>query len=123
MNDNQTTAGIIGSALLALTGATCCALPIALVALGLGGVVASAASALPWLGVLAEYKAVTFGLTALILGYSWWRIQRSSLCETGERGRLRAQKIILWVISALFAASVFAAYALFPLTLFLDSFD
>lgn len=123
MNDNQTTAGIIGSAVLALAGATCCALPIALVALGLGGVVASAVSALPWLGVLAEYKTVTFSLTTVILSYSWWRLRRSSLCEVGEGERLRIQQIILWAITALFAASVFAAYALYPLTLFLDSFD
>ena len=123
MNDNQTTAGIIGSAVLALAGATCCALPIALVALGLGGVVASAVSALPWLGVLAEYKAVTFSLTAVILSYSWWLLRRSSLCEVGEAKRLRVQQIILWAITALFAASVFAAYALYPLTLFLDSLD
>ena len=86
MSNNQTTAGIIGSALLALTGATCCALPIALVALGLGGVVASAVSALPWLGVLAEYKAVTFGLTAAIPGHSWWRIRRAGLVGMGEGG-------------------------------------
>lgn len=123
MSDNQTTAGIIGSAVLTLTGATCCALPIALVALGLGGVVASAVTALPWLGVLAEYKAVTFSLTAVILSYSWWRLRRARLCEVGEGERLRAQQIILWTISALFAASVFSAYALYPLTLFLDSFD
>ncbi len=123
MNDNQTTAGIIGSTVLALTGATCCALPIALVALGMGGVVASAVSALPWLGVLAEYKAVTFSLTAMILGYSWWRVRRSRLCEVGEGDRLRVQQIILWAITALFAASVFTAYALYPLTLFLDSLD
>ena len=123
MSDNQTTAGIIGSAVLALTGATCCALPIALVAVGLGSVVASAVSALPWLGALAEYKTVTFSLTAVILSYSWWRLRRSRLCDVGEGPRLRIQQIILWVITALFAASIFAAYALFPLTLFLDSLD
>ncbi len=123
MSDNQTTTSIIGSAVLALTGATCCALPIALVALGLGSVVASAVSALPWLGTLAEYKTITFSLTAAILSYSWWSFRRASLCDVGEGRRLRVQRIILWVITALFAVSVFAAYALFPLTLFLDSLD
>ncbi len=123
MSDNQTTTGIIGSAILALTGATCCALPIALVALGLGSVVASTVSAMPWLGTMAEYKTLTFSLTALILGYSWWRFRSSRECEVGEGRRLRIQKIILWVITALFAISLFSAYALFPLTLFLDSFD
>lgn len=123
VNDNQTTAGIIGSAVLALTGATCCALPVALVALGLGSVVASTVSALPWLGELAKYNAITFSLTALILAYSWWRVRRSSQCAAGESRRLRIQQIILWVITALYAASLFAAYALYPLALFLDNLD
>lgn len=121
MSDNQITSGIIGSAVLALTGATCCALPIALVALGLGSVVASTVSTMPWLGTMAEYKTLTFSLTALILGYSWWRIRSSRECEVGEGRRLRVQQIILWVITGVFGASIFAAYALYPLTLFLDN--
>ncbi|MCZ6560117.1 MAG: hypothetical protein O6931_04410 [Gammaproteobacteria bacterium] len=121
MSDNQITSGIVGSAILALTGATCCALPIALVALGLGSVVASTVSAMPWLGTMAEYKTLTFSLTALILGYSWWRFRSSRECEIGEGRRLRVQQIILWVITAVFGASIFAAYALYPLTLFLDN--
>ncbi len=121
MSDNQTTTGIIGSAILALTGATCCALPIALVALGLGSVVASTVSAMPWLGTITEYKTLTFSLTALILGYSWWRFRSSRECDVGEGRRLRVQQIILWVITAVFGASIFAAYALYPLTLFLDN--
>lgn len=42
---------------LALLGTTCCALPIVLVTLGMGSVVASVVSALPVLAWLSQYKA------------------------------------------------------------------
>ena len=71
MTDGKTTTSLIGGAGLALLGSTCCALPIALVALGMGGAVASMMSVAPWLITLSEYKLVTFTATGLIVGYSW----------------------------------------------------
>lgn len=46
----------------------CCAIPIVLVALGLGAVVASAASAAPWLITLSLYKGWMFSVSGLLIG-------------------------------------------------------
>ena len=110
---------------LTLLGTTCCALPITLVALGAGGgAVASMASSLPWLVALSEYKLATFSLTALALGYSWWQIRRlgrSGACSIEDARRLRFQSWVLRVATAVFGASIFAAYALLPIVVWFDS--
>ncbi len=120
MTDRTTTASIISGAGLALFGTTCCALPIALVAFGLGGAVASMVSAAPWLATVSQYKLVTFAVTGLVLGYSWWRVRRVEQCKVDEGKRLRAQKIAIRVSTIVLLISVFAAYALYPLTLWLE---
>ncbi len=120
ITDPKTLGSTITAAGLALLGSTCCALPIALVALGMGGVVASLISAMPWLTDLSEYKGITFTLTGLLLAYSWWRVRRVSQCDVSEGKRLRIQRIVLWTVTFVFVVSVFSAYALFPLTVWLD---
>lgn len=120
MTDGKTTTSIIGGAGLALLGTTCCALPIALVALGMGGAVASMMSVAPWLVTLSQYKLATFTVTGLVISYSWWRIRSFRECEVGERARLRRQKFILWATSIIFVISIFAAYALYPLVRYLE---
>lgn len=110
---------------LTLLGTTCCALPITLVALGAGGAVASMASALPWLVALSEYKLATFGVTAVALGYSWWRVRelrQSGTCSITYARRLRVQSWVLQGATAVFGLSVFAAYALLPLVKWFDHF-
>ncbi len=104
---------------LSLLGTTCCALPIALVTLGAGGAVASLASAAPWLVTLSEYKAATFGVTALALVYAWRRVRSAMQCETADARRLRWQRWVLWGSTSIFAVSVASAYALLPLLLWL----
>ena len=121
MTDGKTTTSLIGGAGLALLGSTCCALPIALVALGMGGAVASMMSVAPWLITLSEYKLVTFTATGLIVGYSWWRVSSVQECDVAERTRLRGQKVVLWATTAVFFISIFAAYALYPLASYLES--
>ncbi len=111
MKDPKTTTNIIGGAGLALLGATCCALPIALVTLGMGSAVASLVSAMPWLTIFSEYKIVTFSFTTIIVTYSWWRIRRVDQCSVADAKKLRIQRVVLWAITAVFLASVFAAYA------------
>ncbi len=105
---------------MALLGATCCALPIALVILGMGSAVASMVSAMPWLTTFSEYKIVTFGLTAIVVTYSWWRVRSVEQCSVADAKKLRIQRVVLWAITAVFLMSVFAAYALYPLALWLD---
>ena len=120
MTDARTTSSLIGGAGLALLGTTCCALPIALVALGLGGAVASVMSVAPWLVALSEYQLATFTATGLVVGYSWWRVCRIQQCEIGEQKRLCRQKALLWATTAIFLISIFTAYALYPLVRFLE---
>ena len=106
---------------LALIGTTCCALPIVLVALGLGSAVASMVAVMPWLTTLSQYKIVTFSLTAAVLLYNHWRLRRLSLCSLADKQRLRWQKTVLLLSTAILLVSVFAAYALLPLTLWLEN--
>ena len=104
---------------LSLLGTTCCTLPIALIALGAGAAVASLASAAPWLVTLSEYKAATFGVTALALVYAWRRVRSAMQCETSDARRLRWQRWVLWGSTSIFAVSLASAYALLPLLLWL----
>ena len=114
-------ASVLSALGLSLLGSTCCALPIALVALGAGGAMASLASAAPWLVTLSEYKVATFSATGLVLGYAWWRVRAASQCDISDAKRLRLQRRVLWASSAIFAVSIFAAYAAFPLVVWLES--
>ena len=114
-------ASVVSAAGLTVLGTTCCALPITLVALGAGGAVASMASALPWLVTLSEYKLATFGVTTAALGYSFWRVGRVAACDIADARRLRLQRWVLRVATVSFALSVFAAYALLPLVMWLES--
>ncbi len=97
----------------------CCALPILLVSLGMGAVVASLVSNLPWLITLSQYKAWVFGVTALILIGSYWCLYRpaktcpieleaAKLCHQTHKWNCRFYwvSIIIWCIGA-FTAFVF----------------
>ncbi len=114
---------------LAILSTTCCALPIALVSLGLGGAVASLFSNVPWLSTMAKYKAVTFTLTAGMLGYCWFALgqlgrkmrRQGAACTVRDRNILKWQKRILVISTILLAISVFAAYALLPLRIWIES--
>jgi hypothetical protein len=109
---------------LTLLGTTCCALPITLVALGAGGAVASAATSLPWLVALAEYKLATFAFTAAALGYSWRQVRslrNATSCSIVDRKRLRVQNWVLRGATGIFVYSVFAAYGLLPLVMWYDN--
>ena len=55
---------------------TCCALPITLVALGLGSAVASMASAAPWLITLSMYKGWIFAVSGTLIIASGWVVYR-----------------------------------------------
>lgn len=117
----KTNSSLLSSFGLALLGTTCCALPIALVAVGLGGVVASLLSALPWLVWLSQYKAITFSLTALLLAYSGWRLHRGGQCDVDAARQRRWQQRFLALSTVLFSLALFAAYALLPITRWLES--
>ena len=115
-----TIAGTASAAGLTLLTTTCCALPIALVALGAGGAVASAASSVPWLLALGQYKYITFSLAALALGYSWWQVKRVTRCSVADARRLRIQRWVLGGSTLLLVLSAFMAFLLLPLTEWLE---
>ncbi len=121
MAKRKTNTSIASGAGLALLGTTCCALPIALVALGMGSTVASLVSALPWLATLSKYKIITFSLTALVLAYSWVQLGRVTTCDiTGAKHLMKMQRTILSISTGVFIVAVFASYALLPITLWLE---
>jgi len=117
----KTNASLFSGFGLAIVGTTCCALPITLVALGMGSAVASLVSAVPWIATLSEYKAITFSLTGVILAYCFWRLNRATTCEMNDKHRLRWQRVLLWSSTFIYCISIFAAYALLPLTLWFNS--
>jgi hypothetical protein len=106
---------------LAFVGTTCCALPIVLVALGLGSAVASMVAVMPWLTTLSQYKVATFSITAAVLVYSYWRLHRIKVCALADKKRLRWQKVVFWASTVILLLSLFAAYALLPITLWWGS--
>lgn len=124
----KTNTGIFAGTSLALLGTTCCALPIALVSIGLGGAMASLVSNVPWLVTFSKYKVITFAVTAFLLGYSWYSLHKlesgivkeGQTCSIKDQKMIKWQKRILWFATALLAISVFAAYALLPIRIWID---
>ena len=97
----------------------CCALPILLVTLGMGGVVASMASNLPFLVTLSQYKAWMFlgsGLLLIISGWVLYRPNRTCpsdpelgrLCQISYKWNIR----FYWVSIAIWMIGFFSAYIL-----------
>ena len=89
----------------------CCALPILLVSLGMGAVVASLASNVPFLITLSQYKAWTFSITALILTIAGWALYRpgrvcpvdpeyAKLCNAAHKWNIRFfwGAVVIWCI-------------------------
>ena len=105
----------------------CCALPILLVTLGFGAVVASLNYNIPALIFLAEHKAWTLMLGALILMILAWVIWRPNqqcpadpalavLCEKSKRWNKR----IFWLSSMIWFIGFFSSYLLLPIRNFLN---
>lgn len=100
----------------------CCALPIALVSLGLGGVVAGLTSELPWLIEISRHKYWLFFGSGVLLLLSGWLVYRSGrhcpadpalarLCGRIDRWNRR----ILRLSGGIWLVGFFAAYLLLPL--------
>jgi len=103
----------------------CCALPIVLVALGAGSVVASLVSTAPWLVTLSRYKEWVFLVAGGLLAADYWILYRlrSEACQPGGVCHIshpfgRWMRRVFWGSCALFAAALFAAYLLLPVSMF-----
>lgn len=113
---------------VAVLGSTvCCALPIALVSLGMGSVVASLVTSAPWLVALSSHKAWVFLLAGGLLLANYWALYRSggAACEPGgvcdpKTSSGRWLRGIFWGTAALYGIAVFAAYLSMPLARLLD---
>lgn len=100
----------------------CCALPILLVSLGFGAVVASLNYNIPGLMFLAEHKYWTLTLSALlllVLAWVVWRPNQScpadpelaAYCQSAKRWNKR----IFWLSVAIWLIGFFASVLLLPL--------
>lgn len=97
----------------------CCAIPILLVSVGMGAVVASLASAAPWLITLSAYKSWMFSISGLFIALSVWAVYRSgrscpsdpelaAACERADKWNRR----FIWVSGTLWCIGFFAAFIL-----------
>jgi len=100
----------------------CCAIPILLVSLGLGTVVASMNFNIPGLFWLAQNKFISLAISGLLLTFLAWMIWRpnqscpndielANYCESSKEWnkRIFLLSVIIWVIG------VFFSYILLPL--------
>ncbi len=100
----------------------CCALPILLVSLGFGAVVASLNYNVPGLAFLAEHKLWTISLSALLLLFLAWVIWRPNQscpadpqlaehCQTSKRWN----KYIFWISVFIWCVGFFFSTLLLPI--------
>jgi len=112
--------GLVGATLAAIAASVCCVGPLVLVGLGLGGA---------WIGTLTAlepFRPYLIGLTAIFLGYAFYKIYRKPKAEDCEPGSFcanpkadRINKITLWVVT-LFIIGLLAVPYLVPVV-FADS--
>jgi len=106
----------------------CCALPIALVTLGLGAAVASLTSSFPLLITLSQHKEWVFAGSGAMLVLSGWLTYRPGrTCPTDRQlARLCRQthawnRRIYWSAISIWGIGFFAAYLALPLRQWLES--
>lgn len=106
----------------------CCALPIILVALGLGATVAAFTSSFPLLITIAQHKTWVFtgsGALLLLSGWAMYRSRRNCpadpelarVCEWAQVWNRR----ILWSAAVIWGVGFVAAYLALPLRIWLDA--
>ena len=97
----------------------CCAIPITLVSLGFGAVVATMASSAPWLITLSQYKTWMFLISGLLIALSAFAVYRPSrscpvdpeLAEACMRADVWNRRFI-WFSAGIWIIGFAAAYAL-----------
>lgn len=101
----------------------CCALPITLVAVGAGSVVASLVSTAPWLVALTRHKEWVFLVSGLLLVANYLALYRSRglACEPGRvchpaHSLGRWLRRIYWGSVSLYFVGFAAAYLSLPIT-------
>lgn len=105
----------------------CCALPITLVALGMGATMASLVSNVPFLVTLSQHKILVFTISGFLLAASGWLLYRTGrTCPTDPKLAelcLRTEKWnrrIYWFSITLWGVGFFAAFLALPLQIWID---
>ena len=105
----------------------CCALPVLLVSMGLGAVVASLNYNIPGLMFLAEHPVWTLSLAALLLAFMAWVIWRpNQACPTDPKLAAACQEAknwnqrIFWVSVVIWGIGFFFSILLLPLRQLLE---
>lgn len=99
----------------------CCALPVLLVAAGLGSVLIALLGAFPWLIALQQHKGWLFAVAGVMLAVNYWALYRSGrACRVGgvchsSHPLGRWMRRMYWGSVAAYAAAFVAAYLSFPL--------
>ena len=111
----------------------CCALPSALVFLGMGTTVASALSAAPFLVSLSHHKKLVFAISGVLIALSFVymfaiapRLKARELgCDPSNPracdAASRFSRIVLWFSAALYVAGFFVAFVLGPILARMDA--
>ena len=105
----------------------CCALPIILVALGLGSILALLVNSAPFLVTLSLHKAWVFIVSCVLLAFSGWFMYRpgracpadpelGALCDKTQVWNRR----VFWFSVAVWSIGFFAAYLALPLQLWIE---
>jgi hypothetical protein len=94
---------IAGAVALSLVHVPCCALPLAALIFGAGGVVA------PWASRWSAWADWTLPVAFVVLAWSWWRVSRADLCA-----HVRRQRRILAAMTVLLVLSVVADHVVRP---------
>ena len=105
----------------------CCALPITLVALGMGATMASLVSSVPFLVTLSQHKIVVCAISGALLALSGWLLYRpgrecptdpilAAMCDKTQTWNRR----IYWSSISLWGVGFFAAFAALPLLIWLE---
>ena len=105
----------------------CCALPITLVALGMGATMAFLVSEVPFLVTLSQHKILVFTISGSLLALSSWLLYRpgrtcpiepklAELCIKTQTWNRR----IYWFSVTLWGVGFFAAFLALPLQIWLE---
>jgi mercuric ion transport protein len=105
----------------------CCALPIALVSIGAGSVVASLVSTAPWLVPFTRHKEWVFAFSGLMLFANYWALYRSggAVCQPGgvchpSHPVGKWMRRIFWGSVVMYVVGFAASYLSLPLMLWLE---
>lgn len=116
-------AGLLG----AILASTCCALPSLLVAVGLGGAVASVIGAAPGVTFLSAHKPWVFGVVGVLLLVAWAAVTgrvptawaQARVCPTGAAPR--NVRRLWWIAASLYLLALGVAYLGAPVVNWLGS--